>query len=113
MTILVFVTLLATAGPAQTNADPVAAEFFEARVRPVLVDNCHACHSAAGGKRKGGLTLDSRAALLKGGDNGPVLVPGKPDKSRLITAVKYRDADLQMPPKGKLADTTIADLETW
>src|SRR5262249_18301741 len=65
-------------------------------------------------KLKGGLRLDSRDALLKGGDTGPVIVPGNPDKSLLITAVRYRDKDLQMPPNDrKLPDSVIADLEEW
>ena len=62
---------------------------------------------------KGGLRLDSRAALLKGGDSGPALVPGQPDKSRLIEAIAYKNVDLQMPPRGKLPDAAIADLTAW
>ena len=66
------------------------------------------------GEVKGGLLLDSHEAMLKGGDTGPSLVPGNPDKSLLITAVTYSDKDLQMPPKGeKLADKEIADLKEW
>src|SRR3954447_2068142 len=88
-------------------------DFFEKKIRPVLVEHCYKCHSAEAKKLKGGLALDSRAGLLKGGDSGPALVAGKPADSRLITAVRYADAELRMPPKGKLPDAVIADLEKW
>jgi len=89
-------------------------EFFEKKVRPVLVEHCFKCHADQEVKApKGGLRLDSRAGLLRGGDNGPAVVPGEPDKSRLIEAIRYQNADLQMPPKGKLPDATIADLAAW
>jgi hypothetical protein len=88
-------------------------EFFEKRIRPLLAENCYSCHSATAKKLKGGLKLDSRAAALKGGDNGPALVPGAPEKSRLIEAVHYKNVDLMMPPKAKLPDTAIADLAKW
>jgi hypothetical protein len=90
---------------------PGSDEFFEARVRPVLVTRCASCH--AGNKLKGGLSVEGRAALLKGGDSGPAVVPGKPDESRLIEAVRYATVDLQMPPKGKLAAAEIDDLVAW
>ncbi len=99
------------AGPARA-ADP-GVEFFEKKVRPVLVQHCYGCHSAAAKKQKGGLALDSRPALRKGGDSGPALVPGQPEQSRLIRAVRHVDETLKMPPKEKLPDTVIADLETW
>ena len=89
-------------------------EFFENKVRPVLVDNCFSCHSSKAPKLKGGLSVEFRDALLKGGETGPAIVPGAPEKSLLITAVKYKDADLLMPPKDKrLTDQQIADLEVW
>ncbi|MFO0809517.1 MAG: PSD1 and planctomycete cytochrome C domain-containing protein [Gemmataceae bacterium] len=85
-------------------------EFFEKSVRPVLADNCFKCHGED--KQKGGLRLDSRAALLTGGEAGPVVVPGNPQKSKLITAVHY-DGESKMPPKGKLDEKQIAALTTW
>jgi hypothetical protein len=90
-----------------------AAEFFEKKVRPVLVEHCVKCHGADARKVKGGLRLDSRSALLRGGDGGPAVVPGEPSRSKLIGAVKYKDVDLQMPPKGKLSEAVIANLVTW
>ncbi|MDB6117808.1 MAG: Protein of unknown function (DUF1553)/Protein of unknown function (DUF1549)/Planctomycete, partial [Verrucomicrobiaceae bacterium] len=94
--------------PQWASAD---SEFFEKRVRPVLIERCESCHGAD--KQKGGLRLDSRAAWQKGGESGPVLVPGDPDESRLIKAVRYGDPDLQMPPKHKLPETEIAALTEW
>ena len=90
-------------------------EFFEAKIRPVLAEHCYQCHSVKSEKIKAGLLMDSRAGLLKGGESGPAVVPGKPDDSLLIKAVRHDQAlDLSMPPKKpKLPDATIADLTTW
>lgn len=88
-------------------------EFFERKVRPLLVERCHSCHSAAAKKKRGGLHLDSRASILQGGDSGPALTPGDPEKSLLIRAVRYHDANLHMPPKGKLPEREIAVLVEW
>lgn len=91
-----------------------AAEFFEKRIRPVLAEHCYECHSGASKKLKGGLRVDSRAALLQGGDTGPAIVPGRPESSLLLTAIAHRDENLVMPPrKPKLPDAVIADLERW
>ena len=95
------------------DAPPEATAFFENKIRPILVGNCYECHSVESTKVKGGLLLDSRDTLLKGGDSGPAIVAGEPDKSLLIIAVRRTNKDLQMPPKQKLSDTQIADLEAW
>ncbi|MDB6024882.1 MAG: Protein of unknown function (DUF1553)/Protein of unknown function (DUF1549)/Planctomycete [Verrucomicrobiales bacterium] len=88
--------------------------FFETKIRPVLVEHCYKCHSAEAEKLKGKLRLDSKAGMLKGGESGAVIVPGKPEESLLIKAVRYTDKDLQMPPKDqKLSEAQIADLITW
>jgi mono/diheme cytochrome c family protein len=88
--------------------------FFETKIRPIFENNCYNCHSKSGDKVRGGLLLDTREAILHGGNSGPALVAGKPDDSLLIQAVRYKDEDLQMPPKGeKLSDAQIADLEEW
>jgi hypothetical protein len=100
-------TVLA-ANPSNTAAD---VDFFERKVRPVLVERCSSCHSAT--KRRGGLSLASRDVMLKGGDSGPAVVPGQPDKSLLVKAIRYASEELKMPPKGKLPDNVIADLVTW
>src|SRR5437870_3843099 len=104
----VLASLLLAGSPAA--ADP-GREFFEKKIRPVLVEHCFKCHSGEAGKPKGGLRLDSRAAVLQGGDTGPALVPGQPNDSLLLQAVRYTDAGLRMPPKGKLPDAVIADVE--
>ncbi len=89
-------------------------EFFEQKIRPVLVERCHKCHSDTAEKLKANLRLDSREGLLKGGDRGPAVVPGNPAGSLLLQAVRHADDDLKMPPKEKkLAPEVIADLEAW
>src|SRR5262245_30460136 len=93
--------------------DAAALEFFEKKVRPVLVEHCFKCHSTQAKKLRGGLHLDSRQGFLTGGDSGPALVPGQPEKSRIVEAVRYGNVDLRMPPRGKLPDTVVADLATW
>jgi hypothetical protein len=85
-------------------------EFFETKIRPVLANNCYNCHAASA---LGGLRLDSHDALLKGGTRGAAIVPGDPDKSLLIQAVRQTDAKLKMPMGGKLKDSEIADLTAW
>ncbi len=106
--------LLAASAPlaAQTAAAPTREqlEFFEARVRPVLAEHCWKCHGPK--KQMSGLRLDSRAALLQGGDDGPAVVPGHPEKSALIRAVRHA-GPLKMPPKGKLPPQAVADLAAW
>ena len=90
---------------------PAAIEFFEKSVRPILVQHCYECHSAD--DANGGLALDSRAGLLHGGDSGAAVVPGDPEQSRIIEAVRYKNPDLQMPPANRLAAAEIATLEKW
>lgn len=86
-------------------------EFFETKIRPLLAENCFKCHGAD--KIKAKLVLSSREGILKGGLSGPAIVPGDPERSLLIKAVRYDDPDLKMPPRGKLFDQQIADLVTW
>ncbi len=95
-------------------ANKAGLDYFEANIRPILVNNCYKCHSSESGKLKGGLSVEFHESLIKGGDSGPAIVPGNPDKSLLIKAVRYQDADLKMPPKGeKLSDSQIAALTQW
>jgi mono/diheme cytochrome c family protein len=108
---LLLTASLLAAEPIAITADQSA--FFETRIRPVLVEKCYKCHSTTGDKIKGGLLLDTRAALLKGGDTGPAIIPNDPEKSLLIQAIRHTNEDLQMPPKGKLTDEQIADFVTW
>ncbi|MFO0808439.1 MAG: PSD1 and planctomycete cytochrome C domain-containing protein [Gemmataceae bacterium] len=107
---LALCALLATTAVRAETPDAPGIEFFETRVRPVLADKCYSCH--ADKKQMAGLRLDSREAVLAGGESGPAIVPGNPSKSRLIDAIQ-QSGDLKMPPKGKLTDAQIADLTTW
>ena len=106
------VVVLALA-PAQEGppAEEQQLRFFESRIRPILAEHCAGCHGPR--KQKSGLRMDSLAGMLQGGKAGPALVPGKPERSLLVTAVRYRDPDLRMPPDGKLADRDIEDLARW
>jgi hypothetical protein len=88
-------------------------DFFEKRVRPILVARCYECHSAASKSLQGGLQLDQRATLLAGGDSGPAVDPESPDSSRLLVAVRYDSEQIQMPPSGKIPDGEIAALAEW
>lgn len=90
-----------------------ATEFFEKKIRPLLIQRCDECHSTKKADESGHLALDSRAGLLAGGTRGPVLVANKPDESLLIKAIRYLDPQLQMPPEGKLPDAEIELLSTW
>ena len=92
------------------NGAPDRAAFFEARVRPILAGKCFRCHGAE--LQKGGLRLDSPASLLAGGDDGPVVVPGSPEKSLIVKAVRW-DGRVKMPPKEKLPDEAIVTLVEW
>ena len=98
---------LSTPAVAQSG-DPV--EFFEMRVRPLLAENCFACHADSA---MGGLQMKSRENLLKGGNSGPAMVPGAPEQSLLIQAVRQTHESLKMPPEGKLRDEEIEDLVAW
>src|SRR5262245_37592082 len=105
---------LAALLPAARAADTASGvEFFEKRIRPLLVQRCYECHSREAKSVKGELLLDSRAGVLKGGNSGPAVVPGEPGKSLLLKAVRHEIDDLKMPPKGKLSAAEIADLEAW
>lgn len=97
--------------PPRNALAPEKLEFFESKVRPILVQRCYECHS--GQESNGGLRLDYREGLLKGGDSGPALQADEPQGSLLLRAIRYQNADLQMPPSGKLDATEIEVLETW
>lgn len=110
------VCLLSAVGLAQQPAEQGEAsakiDFFEKSVRPVFVEHCQKCHGAD--KQWGNLRLDSRQALLAGGDRGPAIAPGKPDESLLLQAVRHLDDDLKMPPEGeKLSEPQIAAIARW
>src|SRR5579885_2190258 len=113
--------LMGAAGWVEARADggrkpadglaPEGEEFFEARIRPILAEKCLNCHGPT--KQSSGLRLDSREAVLKGGDSGPAVVPSRPEESLMIQAVARRHEELKMPPKGKLPDAEVALLTRW
>ncbi|MDH3584328.1 MAG: DUF1549 domain-containing protein, partial [Phycisphaerae bacterium] len=104
--------VLVAAASAEGGADEGVA-FFESSIRPLLIEHCYKCHSARAKKLKGGLLLDSREGVRKGGDSGRAIVTGKVMESRLIHAISYRDSDLQMPPGGRLSQALIDALAKW
>src|SRR4051812_25467495 len=110
--LVLFICLLALAAPlpaAPPGANSEQVRFFEAKVRPLLLAHCVECHGPK--KRQGGLRLDSAAGLQDGGDSGAVVVPGQPDKSLLLRAVRHEGP--KMPPKKQLAGADIAALADW
>src|SRR2546423_4955817 len=107
-----FLGVLLLAGSASAaGPDPKGVEFFETKIRPVLVNQCFECHSAKAAKLKGGLLLDTRESMLEGGKSGPAVVPGKPSESLLLQLLR-RDKK-QMPPEKPLPANVIADFEKW
>lgn len=119
-TLLVMLGSVMSAGSAEVSDDKrqesetfteTQLEFFEKKIRPVLVRECYGCHSAEAEKLQGGLFLDSRAGLLEGGDSGAAVVPGKPDESLLIEALRHES--FEMPPDKRLPDATVRDFESW
>lgn len=111
----VFLSIVLLAGMACADSpvadDSTHVEFFETMIRPLLVKRCYECHSVDSKPLKAGLRLDSKSAMLKGGDSGPAIVPGKPDDSLLIESVRYESNE--MPPNEKLGDAQIAALTKW
>jgi len=112
---LVAFALMLSAGFASAQDDakpaPAAVKFFESKVRPILAENCFSCHGEK--RQRGSLRLDSRATILEGGDVGPAIVPGHPEKSLLVKAIGYTDPHFKMPPTKKLSREQIADLTNW
>jgi cytochrome c553 len=108
-------TLLLGASLGRAADDPGARAFFEAKIRPVLVERCYQCHSAkAEGPPKGGFRLDTREGLRRGGDSGPAVVPGNLEESLLVQAIEHAGDVPKMPPKGKkLPEAVIADFRAW
>ena len=95
------------------GSEYLEAGFFEKKIRPILIESCYECHSAKSKSLKAGLLLDRKAGWERGGKNGAVIIPGEPNKSILMNALRYNNHDLQMPPSGKLNRTIIADFQKW
>ena len=109
-TIFSFVFLSTISALAQTTPNAGTVEFFESKIRPILANSCYSCHTTS---QLGGLRLDSQEAMLKGGKRGPAVVPGDPEKSVLIAAVRQTNADLKMPMGNKLKPAEVEDLTAW
>jgi len=104
----------AVATSSKPELKPADLQFFEAKIRPVLVKQCYDCHSVESGTAEGGLRVDDRAAIRTGGGRGPAVVPGRPAASLLLTAITHSDTDLKMPPKSpRLSNDVIADFKKW
>src|SRR5947209_18431737 len=104
---------LATPLARAAEASSAGIDLFEKKIRPVLVSECYRCHSAQAEKLKGGLLLDSRQAMLTGGDSGAASVPGDPAKSLLVKAIRGDGKDLSMPPQQQLRAELVADFAQW
>jgi hypothetical protein len=114
--ILAAASYLRGAEPTEVRPTPAQLAHFESKVRPLLAEKCYSCHSAEAREKKNlkaGLRVDSLAGMIAGGETGPSLVPGKPEESLIIKAVRYTDSDLKMPPKTRLSDAEIRLLEDW
>ena len=103
--------IAAVASASHSDGSSPELEFFETKVRPLLATHCYECHSAESKKLQAGIRVDFRDGLLSGGDSGPALVPGQPDGSLLIEALRYES--FEMPPKGKLPAAEIEIIERW
>jgi hypothetical protein len=114
-TILACCLVWVTGGVAPADEQPLAEqiEFFEKKVRPVLVEHCYECHSADAEEVKGDLRVDTREGIRRGGNTGSAVIPGDLENSVLIQAVRYFEDAYQMPPSGKLPDEVVRDLEAW
>ena len=106
-------SLVATTVWASDEETKQKLDFFESKIRPLLIEHCYDCHSHEAGESEGNLFLDSAAGVLQGGSFGPALIPGNPDASLIVLAVRYDNAKLQMPPAEKLDPESIKALEQW
>ncbi|MHB1560003.1 MAG: c-type cytochrome domain-containing protein, partial [Isosphaeraceae bacterium] len=117
LVIAIGVVALSTASGERAQAggpgEPDAGRLFRERIQPLLKAQCHTCHSATSKKLGGGLRLDSRQAMLDGGDSGPAVVPGKPDESLILQAIRHQDGLAMPPKKPRLAESTIAEFVRW
>ncbi len=114
LTLPLLITSSSGADDAAKPDDAKGIEFFESKIRPILAQQCYACHSTAAGKAESGLLLDSRERMRAGGDRGPAVVPRDPKSSILLAAIAHTDDDLKMPPKkDRLPDSALADFRAW
>jgi len=108
--VFVLCTLLVTPVAAEPMPSPEGVAFFEKKIRPVLVAHCYQCHSAQAAQVKGGLLLDTREGVLRGGESGAVILPQEPAKSLLIQALRYADNAPAMPPRSNCLPKSLPTL---
>ncbi len=114
MAVMMALAMTPNPGSAQVTLTKAERDFFETKIRPVLVEHCHGCHAADADEVKADFLLDTRTGIRRGGASGrDAVIPGDPSGSLLLEAISYGNEDLQMPPGGKLPDAVIADFETW
>ena len=113
--LIAFVGVCSLGASAQSDEQLSSADinFFESRIRPILIEHCYGCHSSDADRIRGGLLLDTREGWQVGGISGPAIIPGDPDASLLIESIRWEDEDFQMPPRRKLPDSDISLLEEW
>ena len=111
--LLLSVIVFSSTVSAKEKQDPKATAFYEQHIRPLLIKHCYECHSEKMEEQQGGLLLDRKSSWMKGGTSGKAIIPGNPNGSLLIKAVRYGNEDYQMPPDGKLSDKEIKLLERW
>jgi mono/diheme cytochrome c family protein len=111
--VLVALVAACAALPASRVAGADAKELFEKQVRPLFERKCFDCHSSKADEVKGGLKLDTLEDVMKGGESGPAIIPGDVENSFLLRAIRYQEADYQMPPSGRLSDDLVAKVEAW
>jgi len=104
---------LGLAVPDESVRGEEASQFFARKVRPLLETKCFDCHSAKAEDVKSGLKLDTLDDILRGGAMGPIVIPGDPENSFLLKALRYEESDYQMPPAGRVSDEEIAAVEQW
>ncbi|MEE3372662.1 MAG: DUF1553 domain-containing protein [Planctomycetota bacterium] len=111
--LIIWATCAITGSASAEPLAPAQLEFFEARIRPVLVEQCYRCHNSSG-RAEGGLAVDQRGALLQGGDGGAIVIPGQPAASRVFAILRHEIDGLNMPQEaGKLDRKVVADFEQW
>lgn len=111
--VIASILLVCVNAPRALAENPQSSAFFESRIRPILVEKCYKCHSSGAVRIKGGLRLDGLEGMLKGGDSGPAVVPGKPSESLLLLAIAHTEDFSKMPPKEKLPEQVVMDFRRW
>lgn len=114
ISVVMFALISRSSRGVRAQDNPATVEFYKTKVQPVFQSNCYRCHG--GMNRRGGLSIQNKAGMMKGGKNGAVLVPGHPEQSLLVKLIRHEgpaNNPMAMPPKGKLSDADIVRVEQW